>query len=135
MPGNAGARNCKFLERVTITPNPCSGDTNWKQYAVHSPDVPLQKLLDFNIHKEELVKDPPVQEMPVQSLVTIPSAGDVLCGAGKKSVFVKGFAWGGGGQGVNRVDVSIDGGKNFTRAEVNSHEVLSLFNHTVCSLS
>merc|ERR1712083_158957 len=27
-------------------------------------------------------------------------------------------AWGGGGRGVNRVDVSLDNGKNFTRAEM-----------------
>jgi sulfite oxidase len=118
VPGNAGARNCKFLERVTVTDSPCSGDTNWKQYAVHASDTPLQKLLDFNLHKEELVKDPPVQEMPVQSMVTIPSAGDVIAGKDKKTVYVKGLAWGGGGQGINRVDVSIDGGKNFTRAEM-----------------
>ena len=31
---------------------------------------------------------------------------------------VIGIAWGGGGRGVNRVDVSLDNGKNFTRAEM-----------------
>ena len=31
---------------------------------------------------------------------------------------LKGIAWGGGGRGVNRVDVSLDNGKNFTRAEM-----------------
>mmetsp|Transcript_30509 Transcript_30509/g.35991 ORF Transcript_30509/g.35991 Transcript_30509/m.35991 type:complete len:597 (+) Transcript_30509:39-1829(+) len=123
VPGNAGARNCKFLERVTVTDSPCSGDTNWKQYAVHASDTPLQKLLDFNIHKKELVKDPPVQEMPVQSMVSNPSAGDVLSGKDKKTVRVKGLAWGGGGHGINRVDVSIDGGKTFTRAEMLEKEV------------
>ncbi len=34
------------------------------------------------------------------------------------TVRVKGVAWGGGGEGVNRVDVSLDGGKTFTRAEL-----------------
>ena len=31
---------------------------------------------------------------------------------------VKGIAWGGGGAGINRVDVSLDGGKTFTKADV-----------------
>ena len=34
------------------------------------------------------------------------------------SLKVKGVAWGGGGQGVNRVDVSLDGGEHFTRADL-----------------
>jgi len=118
VPGNAGARNCKFLERITITTVPCADSSNWKQYAVHAPDVPLHKLMDFEVFHKELKQDPPVMEMPVQSMITSPSAGDVLaavkCG---DKVHVKGIAWGGGGSGINRVDVSLDGGKNFTKAE------------------
>jgi hypothetical protein len=33
-------------------------------------------------------------------------------------LLVKGVAWGGGGSGINRVDVSLDDGKTFTRANV-----------------
>jgi len=33
-------------------------------------------------------------------------------------VTVRGIAWGGGGSAVNRVDVSIDGGETWTRAEL-----------------
>ena len=102
--GHAGARNCKFLERVTITPVPCSGDANWKQYAVHAPDVTIRKIAEFNLNKYELLGDAPVQEMPVQSMITRPSAHDIVAAAknGCSSVKVKGIAWGGGGSGVNR---------------------------------
>ena len=31
---------------------------------------------------------------------------------------MKGLAWGGGGLGVARVDVSVDGGDHFTRADL-----------------
>jgi hypothetical protein len=63
--------------------------------------------------------------MPVQSFVTTPAAHDVL-GAKKINisengvpyVYIEGIAWGGGGNGVHRVDVSVDGGKHFTRAEI-----------------
>ena len=126
VPGNAGARNCKYLERVTVTDTPCCDSCNWKQYAVHAPDVPLEQLQDFEKHAKALKKDPAVQEMPVQSLITWPSAGDVLASTlkgrvnekGIPIVTVKGIAWGGGGEGINRVDVSLDGGKHFTRAEL-----------------
>merc|ERR1712176_674145 len=49
-----------------------------------------------------------------------PSAGDLIATikSGTASVKVKGIAWGGGGSGINRVDVSLDSGKTFTRADV-----------------
>jgi hypothetical protein len=124
--GYAGARNCKYLEKVTVTRKACAHCDNWKQYSVHSPDTPLEKLLTFDANAEELEKDLPVMEMPVQSLITVPSAGDVLAAAaeeGREVVHVKGIAWGGGGDGVNRVDVSLDGGKNFTRAELHEKPI------------
>ena len=34
------------------------------------------------------------------------------------TITVKGIAWGGGGLGVARVDVSVDNGEHFTRAEL-----------------
>ena len=98
--GHAGARNCKFLEKVTVTDVACRGDSNWKQYAVHAPDVPVLKIAEFNEYKDELMMDPPVQEMPVQSMITSPGPNDILAAAksGCKTVTVKGVAWGGGGQ-------------------------------------
>jgi len=120
VPGHAGARNCKFLERVSVTDTPCSGHGNWKQYAVHAPDVAMRKIAEFEEYAKELKQDPAVQEMPVQSMITSPSAGDILSAAksGAKHIAVKGIAWGGGGQGVNRVDVSMNNGKDFTKADV-----------------
>lgn len=64
VPGHAGARNCKYLEMVTVTDCPCKGNSNWKQYAVHAPDVPMRKIADFEMHHTELMMDPAVQEMP-----------------------------------------------------------------------
>merc|ERR1712151_1348522 len=120
VPGHAGARNCKYLQQVQVTDTPCKGHSNWKQYAVHAPDVHIRKIAEFEDYKKELVLDPAVQEMPVQSMITYPSAGDIIATSksGISSVKVKGIAWGGGGSGINRVDVSLDSGKTFTRADV-----------------
>jgi sulfite oxidase len=118
--GNAGARFCKYLERIQVTEFPCCDACNWKQYAVHAPDTPLFKLAEFERYATELKQDPAVQEMPVQSFITFPSAGDIIAAPPGQvnSITVKGIAWGGGGAGINRVDVSLDGGKNFTKADV-----------------
>jgi sulfite oxidase len=120
VPGHAGARNCKYLQEVQVTSSPCNGHGNWKQYAVHAPDVHMRKIAEFDGYKKELMMDPAVQEMPVQSLITSPSPGDIVSAIKTGSAFVevKGIAWGGGGAGINRVDVSLDDGKTFTRAEV-----------------
>eukprot|EP00928_Gymnodinium_smaydae_P009532 TRINITY_DN13577_c1_g1_i1.p1 TRINITY_DN13577_c1_g1~~TRINITY_DN13577_c1_g1_i1.p1 ORF type:complete len:660 (-),score=117.73 TRINITY_DN13577_c1_g1_i1:406-2385(-) len=120
VPGHAGARNCKFLQKVEISDSPNKGHGNWKQYAVHAPDVHVRKIAEFEEYKPELMQDPPVQEMPVQSMITSPSAHDVISAVknGTTTIKVKGIAWGGGGSGINRVDVSLDDGKSFTKAEV-----------------
>jgi len=56
----------------------------------------------------------------VQSLITSPSPGDIISALknGSTTLCVKGIAWGGGGSGINRVDVSLDDGKTFTRADM-----------------
>ena len=53
----------------------------------------------------------------MQSMITSPSAGDILSAKkrGDKTIKVKGIAWGGGGAGINRVDVSLNNGKDFTK--------------------
>lgn len=85
---------------------------------MHAGDVPLNKLMEFEKFSLELKKDAAVQEMPVQSFITSPSAGDIIAlvrkqqkDAGKVgqsdaaaepvlSVKVKGMAWSGGGEGM-----------------------------------
>jgi hypothetical protein len=56
--------------------------------------------------------------MPVQSLVCNPPQNSIVGGKSATNVTVKGVAWSGGGRKVERVDVSIDGGKTWTAAEL-----------------
>jgi hypothetical protein len=56
-----------------------------------------------------------VQEMPVQSIVCSPPQNSTLT-VGDDFIEVKGVAWSGGGSGIYRVDVSIDGGKTWQAA-------------------
>ena len=59
--------------------------------------------------------------MPVQSSILSPKQGQVATLVekdGKKGLLVQGYAWSGGGKGITRVDVSCDGGKSWTDAEL-----------------
>ncbi len=52
-------------------------------------------------------------EMDTKSVITSPSGGQKLAGAGPYEI--RGFAWSGRGK-IAKVDVSVDGGKNWREA-------------------
>ena len=61
----------------------------------------------------------------VQSILCEPSTNTVLSGAnGVSSITLRGIAWSGAGRGICRVECSLDGGKNFTAAELLPQEHL-----------
>lgn len=55
--------------------------------------------------------------MPVQSVICEPSAGQQIS-LYDGEVTLKGYAWSGGGKDIIRVDVSADGGKHWTTANL-----------------
>ena len=118
-PGHAGARQCKWLNKVIVATEESDRPWHQKSYRGFAPDVTFEDDLHHWPHGLRLDLAPIVQEMPVQSLVCQPAINDVI-GVGKDAdeVEVKGVAWSGGGRGINRVDVSIDGGETFTAAEL-----------------
>ena len=57
-----------------------------------------------------------IQEQPVTSVIVDPQEGSTCeC---DDTIGVKGFAWSGGGRGIVRVDLSIDGGVTWHEAEL-----------------
>lgn len=70
------------------------------------------KSLD-NIDVEAI---PSLQEQPVQSAITYPTKGTFLSAGDIHTI--KGYAYSGGGRGIVRVDVSIDGGKTWQTAKL-----------------
>ena len=66
---------------------------------------------------------PSFQDMPIQSAIAAIEGGLEEGGEGEAEegggpLTIKGYAYSGGGRGVARVDVSIDGGKNWEVAEI-----------------
>jgi sulfite oxidase len=104
VPGIVGARQVKWLGRVSLSRT--ESDCHWQQkdYKGFCPSVDWDTV-DFE-------SSPAIQELPVVSAIC---AHEVREGG---IVEVKGYAWSGDGKGIIRVDVSGDGGETWQAAEL-----------------
>ncbi|XP_008112632.1 sulfite oxidase, mitochondrial [Anolis carolinensis] len=113
VPGIVGARNVKWLARITVSPEESPSHWQQKDYKGFSPGVTWDTV-DFS-------KAPAIQDMPVQSAITEPSPQTTISPG---ELTVKGYAWSGGGRRIIRVDVSLDGGKSWREAELTGERQL-----------
>lgn len=109
VPGTVGARNVKWLGRIIVSDE--ESKSHWQQndYKGFSPSTDWDTV-DYK-------SAPAIQELPVQSAITVPADGAVV-DRGDEEVTIKGYAWSGGGREVVRVDVSIDGGNTWKIAQL-----------------
>ena len=100
VPGVQGVSSVKWLRRLEV------GDKPWntREESLHYID-----LLPDGMHRQYSG----VQE--VKSVITMPSGGQKLVGRGYYEI--TGLAWSGRGK-VKRVDVSVDGGRNWRTARM-----------------
>lgn len=100
VPGVQGVSWVKYLRRLEV------GDQPWasKDEAIHYMD-----LMPDGLHRQYTS----IQEC--KSVVTTPSGGQVLLDKGYYNI--SGLAWSGRGK-VKRVDVSVDGGRNWRTARL-----------------
>lgn len=102
VPGVQGVSWVKYLRRIEV------GDTPWhtKDEVLHYVD-----LMPDGTHRQFTS----IQE--VKSVITTPSGGQVLLDKGYYNV--TGLAWSGRGR-IRRVDISVDGGRNWREARLES---------------
>lgn len=112
--GVIGARSVKWLNKVIISSE--ESKSHWQQndYRILPPYVKNLKDADFSNVRS-------VQESPVQSAICQPVNGAVL-NKEDEEFTLKGYAFSGGGRGIERVLVSLDGGKNWHKANLKSAE-------------
>ncbi|KAK3107113.1 hypothetical protein FSP39_007409 [Pinctada imbricata] len=108
IPGIVGARQVKWLHRITLSDT--ESTCHWQQKDYKG----FHASIDW--HNVDFSTVPAIQEYPVQSAICEPKDGTVL--QDKEEVTVKGYAWSGGGRGIVRVDLSADGGKSWYSAEL-----------------
>jgi sulfite oxidase len=118
VPGHVGVRNVKWVSKIRLSGEEAGGP--WQRGMAYKGFGPSLKSLE-NVDVEKI---PSLQEQPVTSAICYPSqnskitADDVLT--------VKGYAYSGGGRGIVRVDVSIDGGKTWKSAALTDGSSQSL---------
>ncbi|KAL3653829.1 hypothetical protein CASFOL_003510 [Castilleja foliolosa] len=105
VPGVIGARSVKWLDSINIIEEECQGFFMQKDYKMFPPSVNWDNI-DWSTRR-------PQMDFPVQCAIC--SLDDVnMLKPGK--VTIKGYAASGGGRGIERVDISIDGGKTWLEA-------------------
>lgn len=120
IPGHTAARSVKWLERVVLSEDEIQSQWQQRDYKCFGPNQG-SKDIDWS-------SAPAIQETPVQSAITGIRAisRDNRKGRAELSKYgmendairVEGYAFSGGGRGIIRVDVSADGGKTWSQAEL-----------------
>ncbi|KAL0381818.1 UNVERIFIED_CONTAM: Sulfite oxidase [Sesamum angustifolium] len=105
VPGVIGARSVKWLDSINIIAEECQGFFTKKDYKMFPPSVNWDNI-DWSTRR-------PQMDFPVQSAIC--SLDDVI-NVKPGKINIKGYAVSGGGRGIERVDVSIDGGKTWVEA-------------------
>nr|VDC65780.1 unnamed protein product [Brassica rapa] len=105
VPGVIGARSVKWLDSINLLAEECQGFFMQKDYKMFPPSVNWDNI-NWSSRR-------PQMDFPVQSAIC--SLEDVqMVKPGKVSI--KGYAVSGGGRGIERVDISMDGGKSWVEA-------------------
>lgn len=117
IPGVAGARWVKWLDRIRIQDQHCQNHYQQYDYKILPPEVN-----DSEKAKEYWMKVPPLLDMPINSVIAAPNDGEtVVAQIGR--VGVKGYALPQGRDGpVTRVEVSGNGGRTWIDAQLEAHE-------------
>jgi sulfite oxidase len=112
VPGVAACRSVKWLKSIEAHAEESTSFWQQNDYKSFSPNVDWDNV--------DWTSSPAIQNMPVTSAITEPAPGRVhevpRDGDDDLRVPVKGYAWSGGGNGIVRVDVSVDGGSTWQDA-------------------
>ncbi|XP_013093261.2 sulfite oxidase-like [Biomphalaria glabrata] len=109
IPGVVGARQVKWLNRIYFSSEESTSHWQRNDYKGFNPSVDWD-----NVNFDKSVS---ITELPVTSAICEPVEGTDL-EKDSETVTVKGYAYSGGGRGIIRVDVSADGGKTWTEANL-----------------
>jgi len=99
VPGWEGVLNVKWLRRIELSREPVMARNETSRYTELQPDGKARQFTFV---------------MGVKSLITAPSPGAVIS---KGLHELRGLAWSGHGR-IKKVEVSVDGGKTWTQAEL-----------------
>src|SRR5204862_2639623 len=121
VPGVAGARWVKWLDRITVQRRESSNFYQQHDYKVLPPEA-----VTWEVAERYWDKVPAMQCTPVNSVVAVPDDNETIQLSPQGLVEVKGYAVPHGDQGpVTRVEVSGDDGETWVDAELKAPELQS----------
>lgn len=127
VPGVAGARWVKWLDRITVQTEESPNFYQQHDYRVLPPEANT-----WEVAEKYWSTVPSIQEMPVNSVIACPDDGDTVKLSSDGCIEVKGYAVPTGSQGpVVRVEVSTDGGKSWADAEIQDDKPQSKWSWTL----
>ncbi|KAF3935263.1 hypothetical protein ABW19_dt0203707 [Dactylella cylindrospora] len=118
VPGVAGARAVKWLDRITVQKQESSNVYQQRDYKILPPEVNSREMAEGWWHRL-----PSLLEMPVNSVIVSPESGAEISDPAVKALVISGYALPQGSEGpVVKVEVSTDGGKEWREAEIVSEK-------------
>ena len=121
VPGQIGGRSVKWLRKLIVTAAPSD---NW--YHIYD-----NRVLPTMISPEQSANEPKwwmderyaIYDLSTNSATAYPAHEEQLCLVnGPETYRAKGYAYGGGGRRVTRVEVTLDKGKSWALADIRYHE-------------
>ena len=121
IPGQIGGRSVKWLKKLVLTAAPSD---NW--YHIYD-----NRVLPTMISPEASANNPnwwmderyAIYELSTNSAIAYPAHEEQLCLVdGPKNYRVKGYAYGGGGRRITRVEISVDKGRTWRLADIDYPE-------------
>ena len=117
IPGQIGGRSVKWLKKLILTEAPSD---NW--YHIYD-----NRVLPTTVSPEESANNPKwwmddryaIYDLSVNAAIAYPQHEEQLCTVqGPESYTARGYAYGGGGRRITRVEISIDKGKSWRLANI-----------------
>ncbi|KAF3932911.1 hypothetical protein ABW20_dc0100450 [Dactylellina cionopaga] len=114
IPGVAGARAVKWLDRITVQKQESSNAYQQRDYKILPPEVETKDQAAAYWHKL-----PSILEMPINSVICCPNADAEIEDPRVKPLVMSGYALPQGSDGpVVKVEISKDGGKSWSAAKI-----------------
>ena len=114
VPGYIGARSVKWLAKVTLQEEPSDNYFQAKAYRLFPPQVTAETVDWDDWDRGRMLED-----IGLNAVICAPLAGERVATG---EVEVRGWAVAGAGRRVERVEVSGDGGRTWTAAELESED-------------
>ncbi|KAL3418267.1 hypothetical protein PVAG01_09983 [Phlyctema vagabunda] len=121
VPGQIGGRSVKWLKKIIVTAAPSD---NW--YHIYD-----NRVLPTMVSPEQSANEPKwwmderyaIYDLSTNSATAYPAHEEQLCLVNGPEVYrVRGYAYGGGGRRVTRVEITLDKGRTWALADIKYHE-------------